>query len=165
MFAAECAQAGLSVEETLAEIEALIPKTHTYAMLKDLRYIVRGGRMPAWVKTVTDILRLTPIVRATPDGRIGTASFFLGQRNRIERFAHRVARRVGQYTALNVGIAHAICEDDALELERALREKLPQIEALSITQLGAGLGVHGGPGTLLVSLQPMCNVRRDPTGA
>ena len=154
VFAAECAKAGIDIDETLATIRKLVPRTHTFALLKDLRYIVHGGRMPRWVKTATDILRLTPIIRATPDGRIGTASFFFGKRNRIDRFAKYVARRINQYSSLNVGIAHAVCPDDAAELEYALRDKLPQIGRLSVTQLGAGLGAHGGPGTLLVSAQP-----------
>ena len=154
VFAAECAKSGIGAEETMTAVRELVPKTHTFALLKDLRYIVRGGRMPQWVKTIADTLRLTPIVRATPDGRIGAASFFFGKRNRIDRFAQHVARRISQYPSLKVGIAHAVCPDDAVELERALREKLPQIDRMSVTTLGAGLGAHGGPGTLLVSAQP-----------
>ena len=158
VFAAECANAGIDIDATLAKVKNLVPETHTFALLRDLRYIVRGGRMPRWVKTAADILRVTPIIRATSDGRIGAASFFLGKRNRIDRFAQHVARRIGGYSSLNVGIAHAICPDDAAQLELSLRNKLPQIDRLSVTQLGAGLGVHGGPGTLLVSAQPAIEV-------
>jgi DegV family protein with EDD domain len=154
VFAAECASAGLSAEETIAAVEALVPKTHTFALLNDLHYAVRGGRLPRWVKTVAELLRLTPIVRTTTDGRIAAGSFFLGKQNRIARFARHVARRISKYPALNIAIAHAVCPDDAAEFERSLRELLPQIEHLSTTSLGAGLGVHGGPGTLLVAAQP-----------
>jgi len=154
VFAAECAKAGVSAERTVAAVEALIPKTRTFAILADLRYAVRGGRLPAWVKAIADMFRLVPIIRATTDGRIATASFLLGKRNRIARFVRHIARRVADDGALNITIAHAVCPDGAAELEHHLRKKIPGISRLSITGLGTGLGVHGGPGTLIVSTQP-----------
>ena len=154
VFAAECAKAGASAEKTVAAVKALVPKTRTFAILADLRYAVRGGRLPAWVKTIADVLRLVPIIRTTTDGRIATASFMLGKRNRIARFVRHIARRVANDGALDVTIAHAVCPDDATKLEHYLREQIPDISRLSITDLGTGLGVHGGPGTLIVSTQP-----------
>ena len=154
VFAAECAKAGASAEKTVAAVEALLPQTQTFALLSDLRYAVRGGRLPAWVKTVADVLRFVPIIGVTTDGRVATASFMLGKRNRIARFVRHIARRVANDRALNIGIGHAICPDDAAELERHIRRQIPNIFKLTTTNLGAGLGAHGGPGTLLVSTQP-----------
>jgi len=154
VFAAECAKAGLDAKGTIAAVEALIPKTRTFALLSDLRYAVRGGRLPPWVKTLADLLRLTPIIRTTTDGRIAAASFFFGKRNRIKKFARHIAHRVDAQESLNVAIADALCPNDAAELERHLRKMLPQITRLTRTYLGAGLGAHGGPGTLLVAAQP-----------
>ncbi len=154
VFAAECAKAGVSAEKTVAAVEALVPQTRTFALLRDLRYAVRGGRLPAWVKTVADVLRFIPIIRTTTDGRIATASFMFGKHNRIARFARHIARRVATYGSLDIGIGHAICPEDAAELERHLREQVAEISKLTVTNLGTGLGAHGGPGTLLVSTQP-----------
>jgi len=154
VFAAECAAAGLSVERTIAAIESLTPKTHTYALLGDLRYAVRGGRIPPWVKTVADLFRVTPLIWKTVDGRIVTGGFFLGRRNRVRKFAARIAHYASQYETLDIAIGHAVCLDDATELESRLRRYIPQITKLSLTSLGAGLGSHGGPGTLLVSMHP-----------
>ncbi len=154
VFAAECAKAGVSAEKTVAAVEALVPQTRTFALLRDLRYAVRGGRLPAWVKTVADVLRFIPVIRTTTDGRIATASFMFGKHNRIARFARHIARRVATYGSLDIGIGHAICPEDAAELERHLREQVAEISKLTVTNLGTGLGAHGGPGTLLVSTQP-----------
>jgi len=154
VFAAECAKAGLSVETTIAAINDLVPKTRTFALLSDLRYAVRGGRLPGWVKTVADILRLTPVIRTTMSGKIATGSFLLGRRDRLRKFARHIAGRVDTSLSLNVAIGHAVCLQDTAELERLLRERMPNIARLSITDLGAGLGAHGGPGTLLVAVQP-----------
>jgi hypothetical protein len=58
-----------------------------------------------------------------------------GSHKRIARFAKYIAKRVPK-GPVEIGIGHAICEDDALEFERLL------------------IGVHGGPRTLLVSFRP-----------
>jgi len=158
VFAAECAEGGLSVDATIEAVRELIPKTHTYALLNDLRYAVRGGRLPPWIKTIAEFLRLTPVLRTTPDGRVATGHFFLGKRKRIGKFARFIARHSREYPSLNIAIAHAVCPDDAAHLERLLREMIPKIARLSVTKLGAGLGVHGGPGTLLVAAQPRTEI-------
>ena len=164
VFAAECAEAGLDVDATIAAVEDLVPRTHTYALLSDLRYAVRGGRLPAWVKNVAEFLRLTPVLRTRSDGRIATGHFFLGRQNRVEKFARFIARRSRKFPAVNIAIAHAVCPDHATAVERLLREMIPKIERLSVTQLGSGLGAHGGPGTLLVAAQPYTPVPAVKTG-
>ena len=77
----------------------------------------------------------------------------LGRHRRIERFARHVAKRV-PHGKVEVGIGHAICEEDAQLLEQHLRRLVPDIEKFVVTGLGPGIGVHGGPGTLLVSFRP-----------
>jgi hypothetical protein len=146
--------AGVSADATIEAIETLIPETLTFALVKDLRYVVRGGRIPGYIKTVADLLRLTPVIRTVPDGRIATTSFLFGRRNRLQKFAHHIARKSDPDSSLIVAIGHAICLDDAVELARLLRKEIPNIERLITTELGTALGVHGGPGTLMVATQP-----------
>ena len=55
---------------------------------------------------------------------------------------------------LTIPVGHANCPDDAAELEKLLRRDLPQIERLTMAQLGSALGVHAGPGSLVVAVQP-----------
>jgi DegV family protein with EDD domain len=152
--AAEYAKAGLSVEDAIAAVEKLIPETRTYGLLKDLRFAVRGGRVPRWVKTIADLLRATAIIRTVPDGRVASGTFLFGRRKRIPRFARYVARLTPAAGTLDVAIGHALCPEDAAELEHELQQRLDNIHRTTITDIGAALGVHGGPGTLIVATQP-----------
>ena len=153
VFAAECAASGMPVETAIRSVQALIPRTRSYAILNNLDYAVRGGRIPKWVRTVARLLRVIPIIRTTPDGKIRLSGFFFGAHRRIEKFALHVARREGRQGCLNVAIGHATSPADARELERILRERLPCITRLTTTELGAALGAHGGPGTLVIGTQ------------
>jgi DegV family protein with EDD domain len=164
VLAAECAEAGLDVKTTLEAVRAQVPKIATYAILSDLRYAVRGGRLPRWVKSIADFLRLNPIICTTREGKVSLCGFMFGSYNRIERFARTVARRAPK-GPVEIGIGHAICKDDALKLEKRLRELLPEISKLVVTGLGTGIGVHGGPRTLLVSIRPYVSAQDIARGA
>ena len=152
--AAEYAKSGASIETTIDTVNRLIPQARTYGMLKDLRYAVRGGRVPGWVKTIADLLRATAIIRTVPDGRVASGTFLFGRKDRVRRFARYVARRTPPAESLDVAIGHAVCADDAAELERELRTHFDNIHRTTITDIGAALGVHGGPGTLIVATLP-----------
>ena len=154
VFAAECAHAGLSVEKTIAAVHELIPQTQTYGMLRDLSYAVRGGRVPAWVQTAARFMHVTPFIRATADGKIAPAGCVFGRRDIVSKFARTLVRRARRKGPLNVAVGHAMCPDDADRLATLLRQGLPQIERLTMAEIGAALGVHTGPGTLVVSMQP-----------
>jgi DegV family protein with EDD domain len=154
VYAAECSKAGVAADVTIDAVASLIPETLTYALVKDFRYAVLGGRVPAWVKSIADLFRLTPVIRTVPDGRVATGGFLLGRSNRLPKFARHIAKHSANNSPLIVAIGHALCREDAVELARLLRAEIPNIERLITTDLGTALGVHGGPGTMIVSTQP-----------
>lgn len=158
VYAAECAEAGLDVDTALQAIREMIPETFSFGLVRDLSYAVRGGRVPAARKLLADLLRLTPVLRNEADGRITAAGAIFGRNNRLPKFARYIARKVRPHSAVRVSIGHALCEDEALELQRILPEALGVEVSSSVTRLGSALGVHGGRGALVVAVQPL----RDP---
>lgn len=154
VFAAECATAGLSAERTLAAVAAQIPATHTYAVLNNLGYAVRGGRIPRWVKMLADGLRMTPVIRTSPAGKLVLSACLFGRRNIPTRFARHVAKQIRSTGPTLVAIGHAISADEAATIEQVLRAEVPDMQRLSMAELGTAIGVHGGPGTLVVATQP-----------
>ena len=56
-----------------------------------------------------------------------------------------------------VAIGHAVSPDKLDELEEVLQKNASNIEILSKAELGTALGVHGGPGTLMIATQPFVN--------
>jgi DegV family protein with EDD domain len=155
VLAAECAAKGLGIDASIAFVESQVPTVRTFALLKDLRYAVRGGRLPQWVKTMADLMRVTPVICVKPSGRIGLGGCLLGRRNRISKFAQFIASYVKDGACVEIGIGQAICPEDADKLALELKQRIASIDKLKICGLGTGLGVHGGPGTLIVSFRPV----------
>jgi len=114
---------------------------------------VRGGRLPGWVRTIAELLRLVPIIYTRHDGKVTLSGCLFGRRNRTARFARYVARRIPA-GPVELGIGHASCEDDARALAAYLADLVPEIRKIVTCGLGPGIGVHGGPGTLLVAVRP-----------
>jgi DegV family protein with EDD domain len=157
VFAAECGGAGLSAQTTIAAVDSLIPETHTYGVLGNLDYAVRGGRIPKWVKILARSMRVTPVVRTTAAGEIKLSTCLFGRHNIPARFAQHVAKEIQNKGPMVIGIGHAVCPENAKIVETVLNKKLPDTERISMAELGTALGVHGGPGTLIISTQPYVN--------
>lgn len=153
MHAAECVRAGYSLDGVLTSVDEIAAQTRTFGLVTDLSYAVRGGRIRPSIKWLADRLRLTPILSNTIDGTIGVRNFMAGRRDLLRRFARHVARRTQPGKTYRVAIGHANCQDDANRLREELLDKLPGIESSYVTELGSAVGVHAGPGALLVSIQ------------
>ena len=157
VFAAECGGAGLSAQATITAIDSLIPETHTYGVLGNLDYAVRGGRIPKWVKILAGSMHVTPVVRTTAAGEIKLSTCLFGRRNIPARFAQHVAKEIKDKGPMVIGIGHAVCPESAEIVETVLNRNLPDTERISMAELGTALGVHGGPGTLIIATQPYVN--------
>ena len=155
VLAAECAAAGMGIDEALQVIKRAIPKIKTFIMLQDLSYAVRGGRLSIWVKWMADLFRITPIMCIKANGKIGIATFFLGHRDNLSKYSKFIASQHNKKEKIQIGIGHAIYEKGAKELAKKIRSKNLSIDKLQICELGPALGAHGGPGTLTVSTCPV----------
>ncbi len=151
--AARMALAGASIDEITAATEVNIEKTRSFALLKDLNFAVRGGRIPAYARWLAESLRLNPVLGTKPDGRVKPVGVLLGRSNRIRKFAGYIARRCESRKNYRLSIGHAECSEDADALADALATRLLLAEPPALCELGAAIGVHGGAGTLVAAIQ------------
>ncbi len=151
MYAAECAERGMDLEQVAAAVRAMIPRTRTYGLIGSLDYAVRGGRLPRWVKKLADALHLMPILHADRKGRVTGGGVLFGRARLKEKFARFVRRRMSDGTTYRVLVGHANCEADGRWLLEQLGES--NVAYGRVIPLGSALGVHGGPGMLVVALQ------------
>ena len=153
VYAAELAATGAGAEEVIEGVKRIIPLTRTYALLGNLEYAVKGGRVAASKKRIADLLKATPVLELGDGGSIDVGGMFFGRKNRLGKFVRFIKRREDISRHSRVLIAHAQCADEAKELEAVLRQALPNIQDIQTTQLGTAIGVHGGAGTLVVAIQ------------
>lgn len=152
--AAELARRGADAATIVAKLDALRPRTLTWAMTRDLGMAVRGGRLPAWSKTVVELLGLVPIAKVKPSGKLGVVGGLFGSARLIERFARYMARRLPDGERWRLIVGHCDAAGEGAALLDALRAQVPLHESW-LVETGPAIGAHAGPGTLVVSLQPV----------
>jgi DegV family protein with EDD domain len=151
MYAAECAQAGYDAARVIEATRAILPKTWTWGLVGSLEYAVRGGRMPRWVKDAADRLQLMPILHNDRKGRVSAGSVLFGRSRLEEKFARYVRRRIRGDRRYRLLVGHADCEVAGQRLLGQLTTD--SVVSARLMPLGSALGVHGGPGMLVVGLQ------------
>jgi len=153
VYAAKCAKNGKDIHSTLEELNTIRKNTITFGLIPNLKYAVQGGRVPKTVKLIADIFRLTPILVSTDDGFIVTKKFLFGKNHILKRFAKYIAKNTSCNKKINISIGHAIAYEDAKTLKKFLETEIEQINEFKITELGTAIGVHGGPGAIMVGVQ------------
>ena len=153
VIAAEAAQQGMELDEIEALLSEYLPLTHAFAIAADLSYIVRGGRLPAWVKKLTDFLHISPLL-TEKKGRFKLAGFTPGIGAKPAALGKAVVKKMNRDTTYRVLIAHGANPEGARELRRYILGRHTRVHSCHISEAGPALGVHLGPGGLVVGFLP-----------
>ena len=78
-----------------------------------------------------------------------------GRRNPYRRYGKLLRRRLDPARRWRIGISHANVPEGAALVRETLAARLPRAEFLPIIPLGTALGVHGGPGCIVVAAQEL----------
>jgi len=151
--AAKAAKEGKNHKEVVATAREAIDTTVIYAAVKDLFYVVRGGRVSPSRKFIADLLRASPVLGWKKDGTIDMAGIFFGRRDIARGLVKWVARHIDRDQTYNVFISHAQCPDTAQRLAELLPRFGFQTNKVYITDTGTAIGAHAGPGSMILALQ------------
>ncbi|MBI3223835.1 MAG: DegV family protein [Mycolicibacterium cosmeticum] len=147
LAAARAAATGAELDDVEAAARAAVPRGHVFIVVHRLDNLRRSGRIGTTVSWLGTALSLKPLLRLDIDGRL-----VLAQRIRTVSKAHAamvdsIVEVVGERGA-SIAVHHVDNHDDAAELGAALTARLPQIESLTVTEMGPVLGVHVGGGAV-----------------
>ena len=141
--AAKAAQQGATLEQIVALVEGMKPRSRVLAVLDTLEFVYRGGRV-AWVQAMLGtLLRIKPIVEV----RLGEV--LLVERARtLERSLGRLTDRIRALGPLERAIVlHTNAPDLAQRIADQLQTIAPDWEPL-IGQAGVTVASHTGPGAV-----------------
>ena len=146
MAAARIAQAGGSLPEVMEETRKAIDRVRLLGLLDTLKYLLLGGRITKARATVGSLLKVKPILTVR-DGELvqaGLARSYSKGMDQLYEFVKNIS------DVQEVAIVYSTVPDEANSLKRRIGSIISE-ERIHMARLGAGLGVHGGPGTLIVT--------------
>jgi len=153
MKVAALAKEGKTIEEINAILPEIISSSKVYLAIKDLKYAVRGGRIPVWVKSLADFLNIRPVLSTKDNGTLGAAGVLLGTRNLPDKLGKFVLSKMDKNNKYTVIIGHSNARDDGKVLMDIIQNGHEQIENIYLIDMGCALGVHAGPGSLVTATQ------------
>lgn len=140
MRAAALGREGASSEAVVAELEAMKPRLRLYAVLDSLENLQKGGRIGRAQALLGSLLNFKPLITIR-DGAVLPVERPRSRQAAMRRIADVVA---SQGSVVRVGVLHGGLPEVQGDLERVVRERLPDA-ALDRGEIGSVLGTHAGP--------------------
>jgi len=148
MAAADAARAGAALDDVVAAADKRAAMTSTYFYVDTLEYLRRGGRMGAAQALVGSVLAVKPLLYLA-DGRIQPLEKVRTATRAMARLEELVVARAGQ-GEVDIAVQHLANRQRAEQLAEHLRQRLPALNRMYVTETGAVIGAHVGPGMLAV---------------
>ncbi|MEU6929419.1 DegV family protein [Streptomyces sp. NPDC046385] len=152
LAAAEVADAGGSLDEAAAAAEKRAGGTSAFFYVDTLDYLRRGGRIGAAQALLGSALAVKPLLELD-GGRIELREKVRTASKAIARLEEIAVERAGA-GPVDIAVHHLAAPDRAAALAERLRGRLPAIEELQVSEVGAVIGAHTGPGLLAVVVSP-----------
>ncbi len=147
---ADMASAGADLDALEARVVELVPRTSVFGAVENLEHLSKGGRIGGAKALLGSVLSIKPVVTLV-DGEVAEES---KQRTRGRSLQYLADKALTSPPLSRIAVAHgdAADIDDFLALLKDLSCEHPIV----VSDLGAVIGTHTGPGTIGI-----CMVRVD----
>ena len=147
--ALELKKAGRTIEETRAELEALVPNICVLFTVDDLNHLFRGGRLSKTQAVVGSLIDVKPILHINDGGKLVALQKTRGRKKSMNMMLANMEERLGSWRdrQIIVGILHGDSEEDAEYLRRHIEDVMGYKNTV-FRPIGPSIGAHSGPGAL-----------------
>lgn len=146
--AAKMLEAGESIEAVVQELmEAASKLEHIFAV-GDIEMLKRGGRISKTKAVMANVLNIKPILHIQ-DGKILPHDKVRGKKRMISYLLSEIENKAENPESQIIAVTYSQNEKYALKLKEKIEAEFKPQEIL-ISEIGAAVGSHAGPGTLAV---------------
>jgi DegV family protein with EDD domain len=138
-----------AVTETARQIAAA---TRTFFVVDTLEHLRRGGRIGSAAAVLGSALAVKPVLHVQ-DGRVVPLEKVRTTTRALNRLVQRAVEAAGD-GPVSVAVHHLAAEEKAERLAGEMRARLPQLRELHVSELGAAIGAHVGPGAVGIVVAP-----------
>ncbi|MBB1257515.1 DegV family protein [Streptomyces alkaliterrae] len=148
LAAAEAAEAGGGPDDVVAAATERAARTSALFYVDTLDYLRRGGRIGTAQALLGSALAVKPLLELA-DGRIQPLEKVRTASRAIARLEELTVERAAAIDGpVEVAVHHLAAAERADQLAAHLRARLPRLVELHVSEVGAVIGAHTGPGLL-----------------
>jgi DegV family protein with EDD domain len=152
LAAADAAQAGSCGADVAAAAESVAARCRVFFSVETLDRLRRGGRIGAAAALVGTALAVKPLLHVA-QGRIVPLEKVRTRARAAQRLVEFAVRAAGN-GPVDLAVHHLAAATRADEIAVRLREHIPHVARLLVSEVGAVIGAHVGPGLLGVVVVP-----------
>jgi DegV family protein with EDD domain len=152
LAAARAASSGATVDEVAEAARARAESSTVVFYVDTLEHLRRGGRIGAASALLGSALAVKPLLHLV-DGQIQPLEKVRTSARAISRLEELAVERARD-APVDVAVHHLANADRAGALAERLRGRLPGIDEMVVSEVGAVVGAHVGPGMLAVVVSP-----------
>jgi len=142
------AKSGKSLPQLVKEVKQMIPSIHVLALLDTLKFLALGGRIGKMQALLGSVLNVKPML-IVKDGVLSPAGRVRSRTKGIDMLFDYVKNAAD---IQDLAVVYNTTLDEAQALVGRLGAIFPA-ERIKLARLGPALGVHTGPGILLVAIR------------
>lgn len=143
-LAVQLRDSGKTAGQIAAILEHAKEHLHLVAAIDDLKYLRKGGRLPAAVAVAGGMLGIKPII-TIQDGKVAMAGKARGLPGAYVALFKKVEEMGGINPAFPALAGYTVSPREVTPIQTYLRDNLQQ-EDLLVRQIGCVIGTHAGPG-------------------
>jgi DegV family protein with EDD domain len=144
--AAQAASTGADAEQVAAAAAGRAATTDVVFYVDTLEHLRRGGRIGAAAALVGAALAVKPLLHVV-DGRIAPLEKVRTASKALARLEDIAVTRAGD-GQVDLAVHHLAAADKAAALLERLRGRIPALASSHVSEVGAVVGAHVGPGLL-----------------
>ena len=126
--------------------------TRTCFVVDTLEHLRKGGRIGYAAPVLGPALAVKPVLHMQ-DGRVVPLEKVRTSTRALHRLVQRAVEAAGQ-GPVSIAVHHLAAPEKAARLAAELRDRLPQLRELHVSELGAAIGAHVGPGAVGIVVAP-----------
>jgi DegV family protein with EDD domain len=152
LAAARAAAAGAGIEAVVEAARRTAAASRMFFVVETLEHLRRGGRIGPAAALLGSALAVKPLLHVK-DGAVVPLEKVRTSARALSRLVQRAVEAAGS-GPVAVAVHHLAAADRAERLAGELRERLPRLTQLYVSEIGAAIGAHVGPGSVGVVISP-----------
>lgn len=148
---AECEEAGLPFEETVAVVEKYIESQHTFFVLENLETLRKNGRLGLVKGLVASALKIKPVMGSTDEGTICQLGQTRGMNKALVKMVDFIIQKTTDSENKVLAISHCNCPQRAEILKEAILERMKLKDIIILDTRGVS-SMYANDGGVIVAV-------------
>ncbi|MCA1756002.1 MAG: DegV family EDD domain-containing protein [Bacteroidales bacterium] len=144
-------EGGSSVESLVASLRNDVNQTKIFVSVRDLKYMIKGGRVSRPKGLIASTLGLNPVITMDENGKSQLFGKTFSQQSSLQKIYRHIGKISKGKTLWNYIILHAHNPNGALETEEVMF-KMTGKNPVSVVDISPVIGMHAGKGSIAISV-------------